>query len=107
MVCSKRTGLLILKSTESIESKISSIKRKPERIKSENTKTMTLKHLYQGGKERRGGSGESPKVIRSLKTGSSSPPPIIHNRNSEFCIGFTELSKNEIEVENHFINFLT
>ena len=45
------------------------------------------------------------EVITSLKTGSSSPPPIIHNRNSGFCIGFTELSKNEIEVENHFYKF--
>ena len=107
MVCSKPIGLLILKSTEQTESKIPEVKRKPERIEAEDTKTMTQWPRYQGDKERRERSGKSPKVIASLKTGSSSPPPIIHNSNSGFCIGFTELSKNEKEVENHFLNFLT
>ena len=101
MVCSKPIGLLILKSTEQTESKMPSVKRKPERIETADTKTMMQRPLYQGDKEKREGSGKSPKVITSLKTGSSSPPPIIHNRNSSFCIGFTELSKNEKEVENH------
>ena len=105
MVCSKPTELLILRSTEQTESKIHSIKRKSEEIEAEDTKAMMQRPLYQGDKEKRERSGKSPKVITSLKTGSSSPPPIIHNRNSGFCIGFTELSKNEIEVENHFYKF--
>ena len=105
MVCSKPTGLLILRSTEQTESKIHSVKRKPEKIESEDTNTMMQRPLYQGDKERRKRSGKSPKVITLLKTGSSSPPPIIHNKTPGFCIGFTELSKNEKEVENHLLNF--
>ena len=106
MVCSKPIRLLILILTDQTESKIHTVKRKPERIETEDTKNMTQRLLYQGDKERGERSGKSSKVTTSLKTGSSSPPPIMHNSNSGFCIGFTELSKNEKEVENHFLIFL-
>ena len=96
---------LILKSTEKTQSKISNVEVKLDMIKAADIWHMTAWHPFQGGKETRERSGKSPKVITSLKTGSSFPPPIIHNRNSGFCIGFTELSKNEIEVENHFHKF--
>ena len=73
--------LLILKSIEKTELKNSSGEIKPDMTKAADIWSMTARLPFQGGKETRERSGKSPKVIASLKTGSSSPPLIIHNRN--------------------------
>ena len=79
MACLKPIGRLILKLIKKTEAKISSVERQSGRIKAVDTRIMMARLPYHGDKERKEWSGKSPKVIASLKTGSSSPLLNVHN----------------------------